>query len=88
MMKKIISLLTAGLLLVGTLSSCAKRDAFAAPNVSKDAEQMIATAALPADTATGQTLRETLGAPERVEETLPTQAEKFSITISADVSVP
>lgn len=88
MLKKAISLCAAGLALVGALSACARADAFAEPNVSRDAEQMIATAALPVGTAAGQTLRETLGAPERVEETLPTQMEKFSIMISADVSVP
>ncbi len=88
MLKKTICVVMSCVLLGGMLSACTKAEALAAPNVSKDTEQMIATAALPTDTASGQALRETLGAPERVQETLPTQMEKFSITIAADVSVP
>lgn len=77
-----------GALLFGTLSACAGANTSAAPAVSKGTEQMIATAAQPAATA-GQTLRESLGAPATVEETsLPTKLDKFSISISADVSVP
>lgn len=88
MLKKTICAVLTCVLLGGVLTACAKAEALATPNVSKDTEQMIATAALPTDTASGQTLRETLGAPERVEETLPTQMDKFSITIAADVSMP
>jgi len=88
MLKKTICVFVSCVLLCGMMTACVKAEALAAPNVSKDTQQMIATAALPTDTAAGQTLRETLGAPEHVEETLPTQMEKFSITIAADVSVP
>jgi hypothetical protein len=88
MMKKTISLFMTGLLLVGTLSACAETDKASALSVSKDTQQMIATAALPTGNEAGQTLRQTLGAPERVEENLTTQMEKYSITIAADVSVP
>lgn len=88
MLKKTICVILSCMLLGGMLSACAKAEALTAPNVSKDTEQMIATAALPTGMASGQTLRETLGAPERVEETLSTQMDKFSIEIAADVSVP
>lgn len=88
MLKKMIALLTVGLLLAGVLTACVKVDAPATTSVSKGTEQMITTAALSSDNAAGQTLRETLGAPERVDETLSTQMEKFSIVISADITVP
>lgn len=88
MMKKTISLFMTGLLLVGTLFACEEANKASTPSVSKDTQQMIATAALPTDNEAGQTLRQTLGAPERVEENLTTQMEKYSITIAADVSVP
>lgn len=88
MLKKTISLLTTGLLLVGMLSACVTENPQAEPSMNRDTEQMIATAAQPSNTAAGQTLRETLGVPERVEETLPTSMDKFSVSISADVSVP
>ena len=87
-MKKLIYAALSCVAIGSMLSACAKAEALAAPNVSKDTQQMIATAALPTDTAAGQTLRETLGVPQRVEETLPTQMDKFSIAIAADVSVP
>ena len=88
MLRKTIPLFTTGLLLVGMLSACATEHALTEPPRNRDMEQMIATASLSTYAAAGQTLRETLGVPERVEETLPTPMEKFSISISADVSVP
>lgn len=88
MLKKTICVILSCMLLGGMLTACAKAEALAASDVSKDTEQMIATAALPTGMESGQTLREALGVPERVEETLPTQMDKFSITIAADVSVP
>ncbi|MEA4870903.1 MAG: DUF6034 family protein [Christensenella sp.] len=87
-MKKTIVVLLACALLGGMLSACGGAYTPGGQNVSRDTEQMIATAALPAGTAEGRTLRGALGVPERVEETLPTRMEKFSIQIAADVSVP
>lgn len=89
MLKKAICILAAGTLLFGALAACATAVTPAASSVSKDTEQMIATAGLSSVSAAGQSLRESLGAPARVEETaLPTQIDKFSISILADVTVP
>ena len=87
-MKKWIYIALTCAALGGMLSACATASAAGASSVSKDTEQMIATAAQPTDTVAGQTLQETLGVPERVEENLTTQMDKFSIQIAADVSVP
>lgn len=89
MLNRTIASLAVCALLVGTLSACGGPGESAAPAVSKDTEQMIATAAqAPAATA-GQTLRESLGVPKHVEETaLPTQSKKFSVKISAETTVP
>ncbi len=89
MLKKAICILAAGALFFGALAACAVASTPAAPSVSKDTEQMIATAGLSSVGTAGQSLRESLGVPARVEETaLPTQIEKCSISISADVTVP
>ena len=89
MLHKKIFVLAIGALLLGGLSACAGTNASAAPAVSKGTEQMIATAALPPAETAGQTLRESLGVPKHVDEaSLPTQGKKFSVEISADVTVP
>ena len=86
---KKICVFAIGALLLGALSACAGTNASAAPAVSKGTEQMIATAAQPPAETAGQTLRESLDVPQHVEETsLPTQGKKFSVEISADVTVP
>ncbi len=89
MLKHKILPLAACALLVGALCACAGMEPTAVPAVSKGTEQMIATAAQqPAETAS-QTLRESLGVPKHVEETpLQTKNNKFSVEISADVTVP
>ena len=76
-------------LLLGALCACAGAEEPSTASVSKGTEQMIATAAQPAAETAGQTLRESLGVPEHVEEaSLPTQGKKFSVEINADVRVP
>ena len=89
MLHKKICALAIGALLLGALTACAGANASAAPAVSKGTEQMIATAAQPPAETAGQTLRETLNVPKHVDEaSLPTQGKKFSVEISADVTVP
>ena len=89
MIRKAISGMLVCALLLGTLAGCAKEDMTLAHIQTKDTEQMIATASQTATETAGQTLRESLGAPARVElANLPTQSEKFSVAISAEVSVP
>lgn len=89
MLKRTIASLAVCALLAGALSACGVASESAAPLVSKDTEQMIATAAQPPVSTAEQTLQESLGVPDRVEETaLPTQSEKFTVQISADVTVP
>ena len=89
MIRKALSGILVCTLLLGTLAGCAEQAVALVPIQSKDTEQMIATASQSATETTGQTLRESLNVPERVEMAdLPTQSEKFSVAISADVSVP
>ncbi len=89
MLKKTIVPLAVCALLVGALLSCKGVGQTPGLPVSKDTAQMIATAELPPAATAGQTLRESLGVPERVEETTQeTQSKKFSVEISADVTVP
>jgi DnaJ-domain-containing protein 1 len=89
MQLKRIASFAIGALLLGALSACSGADTSAAPAVSKGTEQMIATAAQPATATAGQTLRESLGVPMHVDETpLQTKNNKFSVEISADVTVP
>jgi len=81
--------LAACALLLGALCACAGAEPSEVPAVSKGTEQMIATAAQTATETAGQTLRESLGVPDYVEETpLQTKNNKFSVEISADVTVP
>ncbi len=91
MLKRMICLclICGSMLLAGALFGCAATSDSTTAAMSKDMEQLIATASIPSEDAEGQTLRESLGVPYRVEKTaLPTQLEKFTISISADVSVP
>ena len=89
MLKKSIVPLSVCALLLSLLLACGEAGEATALPVSKDTAQMIATAELPPAETAGQTLRESLGVPKRVEETtLETQGKKFSVEISADVTVP
>ncbi|MEA4938649.1 MAG: DUF6034 family protein [Christensenella sp.] len=89
MLKHKILPLTVCVLLVGALCACAGTEPTTVPAVSKGTEQMIATAAQPPAETASQTLRESLGVPQHVQETpLQTKNNKFSVEISADVTVP
>ncbi len=89
MLKKRMFPLAACALLVSALCACAGAKPSVVPTVSKSTEQMIATAAQPPAETESQTLRESLGVPEHVKETpLQTKNNKFSVEISADVTVP
>ena len=89
MIRKTICGIAACVLLLGSLFGCAKASEPLEPIQSMDKAQMIATASQPATETVGQTLRESLGVPQRVEiAALPTLNEKFSVAILANVSIP
>ena len=58
MLKKMIALFAAGVLMICTLSACAKTKARMEAHVSEESEQLIETAAKGTGAATAQTLRE------------------------------
>ncbi|HML67782.1 MAG TPA: DUF6034 family protein [Clostridia bacterium] len=89
MTRKAISGLVICTLLLGVLVGCAQENRTLTPIQTKDTEQMIVTASQNTTELVGQTLQESLGVPVRVEEpNLPTKSRKFSVAISADISVP
>lgn len=85
-MKRILSILLIGMLLIGALTGCAKREADAEPTMQLDMAQMVATAAGSEVTNGEPFVRERVAAPERF--TFTSEEDKLVISADATVYVP